>query len=98
MIYLIAKLIKNIKGKLLSIFDYILSTKRALVKSVNSILKEQLKIDHTSQRYHMNFLANLLSGLVAYHFREYKPIMDLSFSTKKYALSILILGFVLNKQ
>jgi hypothetical protein len=65
-IHLIAKLRKNMKGKLLSIFDYILSTKRALVESVNSILKEQLKIDHTRHRSPINFIANLLSGLVAY--------------------------------
>ena len=80
-IHLIAKLRKNMKGKLLSIFDYILSRKRALIESVNSILKTQLKIDHTRHRSPLNFLCNLLSGLVAYCFRENKPHIDISFYT-----------------
>ncbi|SNZ06208.1 Transposase DDE domain-containing protein [Persephonella hydrogeniphila] len=88
-IHLIAKLRKNMKGKLLSVFDYILSTKRALVESVNSILKEQLKIDHTRHRSPVNFIANLLSGLVAYHFKENKPKIDLSFNFKKDALLLV---------
>jgi len=66
------------KGKLLSIFDYILSAKRALIESVNNILKNQLKIDHTRHRSPINFLGNLLSGLVAYCFREKKPNIDIS--------------------
>jgi hypothetical protein len=77
------------KGKLLSVFDYILSIKRALVESVNSVLKEQLKIDHTRHRSPINFIANLLSGLVAYHFRKNKPKIDLSFSVKKDILIVV---------
>jgi len=65
-IHLIAKLRRNMKGKLLSIFDYILSAKRALIESVNNILKNQLNIDHTRHISPINFLGNLLSGLVAY--------------------------------
>ena len=78
-IHLIAKLRRNIKGKLLSIFDYILSTKRALIESVNNILKNQLKIDHTRHRSPLNFVCNLLSGLVAYCFREDKPHINISY-------------------
>ena len=79
-IHLVAKLRKNLKGKLLFVFDYILSAKRALIESVNNILKNQLKIDHTRHRSPINFLGNLLSGLVAYCFREKKPRIDISFS------------------
>jgi len=67
------------KGKLLSVLDYILSAKRALIESVNNILKNQLKIDHTRHRSPINFLGNLLSGLVAYCFRDKKPHIDISF-------------------
>jgi len=88
-IHLIAKLRKNMKEKLLSVFDYILSTKRALVESVNSILKEQLKINHTRHRSPINFIVNLLSGLFAYHFRENKLKIDLSFSVKKDILLVV---------
>lgn len=81
-IQLIAKPRKNMKGKLLSILDYILSTKRALVESVNNILKKQLKIDHTRHRSPVNFIGNLLSGLVAYYFRKNKPKIDLDMNFK----------------
>jgi hypothetical protein len=64
------------KGKLLSIIDYILSTKRALIESVNNILKKQLNIDHTRHRSPINFIANLFSGLIDYHFRENKHKID----------------------
>ena len=77
-IQLIAKPRKNMKGKLLSVLDYVLYTKRALIEAVNNILKNQLKIDHTRHRSPVNFIGNLLSGLVAYHFRENKPKIDLA--------------------
>ena len=87
-IHLIAKFRKNMKGKLLSIFDYILSTKRALIESVNSILKTHLKIDHTRHRSPVNFLCNLLSGLVAYCFRKNKPHIDISFYTDNFIVFV----------
>jgi len=88
-IQLIAKARKNMKGKLLSVLDYILSTKRALIESVNNILKKQLKIDHTRHRSPVNFIGNLLSGLVAYHFRESKPKIDLSGSFKSSSIVLI---------
>jgi hypothetical protein len=87
-IHLIAKPRKNMKGKLLSIFDYVLSAKRALIESVNNILKNHLKIDHTRHRSPINFLGNLLSGLIAYCFRDKKPHIDISIFTNN---SIILL-------
>jgi len=49
-----------------------LNSSRGLIESVNNILKRQLKIDHTRHRSKINFLGNLLSGLVAYCFRDKK--------------------------
>jgi len=48
-----------------------------------------LKIDHTRHRFSMNFVANLLSGLVAYHFRENKPKIDLSLNVKSDTLLLI---------
>jgi len=87
-IHLIAKVRRNMKGKLISIFDYILSTKRALIESVNNILKNQLKIDHTRHRSPVNFLSNLLTGLVAYCFREKKPCIDISLHTNNFIVLV----------
>ena len=43
---------------------------------MNNLLKKQLNIDHIRHRSPANFIVNLLSGLVAYHFRENKPKID----------------------
>ena len=37
----------------------------------------------------MNFVANLLSGLVAYYFRENKPKIDLSLNVKSDTLLLI---------
>ena len=88
-IQLITRLRKNMKGKLLSVLDYILSTKRALIESVNNILKKQLKIDHTRHRSPVNFIGNLLSGLVAYCFRENKPRISLAINFNNTSLFLV---------
>ncbi|WP_457641658.1 IS982 family transposase, partial [Persephonella sp.] len=88
-IQLIAKPRRNMKGRIMTVVDYILSAKRALIESVNNILKNQLKIDHTRHRSPINFVANLLSGLVAYHFRENKPKIDLSLNVKSDTLLLI---------
>ncbi len=88
-IQLIAKLRRNMKGRIITVVDYILSAKRALIESVNNILKNQLKIDHKRHRSPVNFVANLLSGLVDYYFRENKPKIDLSLPVKNDTLLLI---------
>ena len=86
---LIAKPRKNMRGRIMTMIDYILSAKRAIIESVNNILKTQLKIDHTRHRSVVNFLGNLISGLVAYHFRENKPKIDFSFRFKNNSIVLV---------
>src|SRR5438270_147339 len=72
-VQLITKLRKNMKNKLLPLFDKLLLRKRSLVETINDQLKNISQIEHSRHRSPFNFFVNLIAGLVAYTFREKKP-------------------------
>lgn len=76
-IHLITKIRKNMKNSLMHINDKILLKKRALIECVNDELKNICQIEHTRHRSVDNFLANLISGLIAYSFLPKKPSLNL---------------------
>lgn len=77
-IQLITKLKRNMNNKLIPLVDKLLLRKRALIESINDELKNMCQVEHTRHRSPVNFLVNLLSGLVAYTFFPKKPsIRDL---------------------
>ena len=57
--------------------DKILLKKRALIETVNDELKNICQIEHTRHRSFVNFISNLISGLIAYHFLPKKPSLNL---------------------
>src|SRR5512145_2661170 len=75
---LITKVKKNMKNKLIPIFDKILLRKRALSETVNDKLKNICQIEHTRHRNVANFVVNLLAALVAYSYQEKKPSLNLN--------------------
>lgn len=78
-VQLITKLKKNMKGKIMHAYDRIMLRKRSLIETVNDELKNVCQIEHTRHRSPVNWLGNLLSGLVAYTFRPKKPALNLDF-------------------
>jgi hypothetical protein len=76
-VQLITKLRKNMKNKLMPLFDKLLLRKRAIIETVNDPLKNISQIEHSRHRSPFNFFVNLLAGLVAYTFREKKPSLNL---------------------
>ena len=72
-IRLFTKLKKKMKNMLLTLEDKVLLSKRGIIESVNDILKNGCQIEHTRHRSPINFLVNLVAGLVAYSFRDKKP-------------------------
>ena len=64
---------KNMKSALLTLNDKALLSKRGLIETVNDILKNDCYIQHTRHRSAINFLVNVIAGLIAYSFREKKP-------------------------
>lgn len=76
-IHLVTKIKKNMKNSLMNIYDKILLRKRAVVESVNDILKNQCQIEHSRHRSFDNFITNLISGLIAYSFYPSKPNINI---------------------
>lgn len=56
--------------------DKILLRKRAIIETVIDQLKNISQIEHTRHRSFWNFLVNLVSGLIAYSWREKKPALN----------------------
>ena len=77
-IHLVTKLKKNMKNALMHTYDKILLRKRAVIESVNDILKNQCQIEHTRHRSFDNFISNVVSGLIAYSFLPSKPHINLN--------------------
>ena len=64
---------RNMKGRLMLRTDALLMRKRAIIESVNDQLKSISQIEHTRHRSPINFVTNLLSGLIAYCLQPKKP-------------------------
>jgi hypothetical protein len=72
-IQLITKLKANMKNRLLPLADKLLLRKRAICETINDQLKNISQIEHTRHRSPINFLVNLLCGLIAYCHQPKKP-------------------------
>jgi hypothetical protein len=68
---------ENMKNKLINIIDKVCLRKRSIIETINDQLKNISQIEHTRHRSPANFLNNLLSGLIAYQFKEKKPSINL---------------------
>ena len=76
-IHLITRLRKNMKNSLMHIHDKIILRKRAIIETVNDLLKNVCQIEHTRHRCFNNFIANLVAGLIAYNLMPKKPALNL---------------------
>jgi hypothetical protein len=73
---LITKLRKNMKNRLMTISDKLLLRKRALIETINDQLKNISQIEHTRHRSPINFVVNVLAGLIAYCHQPKKPALQ----------------------
>ena len=81
-IKLITGIKKNMKNKLFEIKEKLLLRKRNVIESVNNILKNSLKIEHSRHRNISNFFANTVSAIAAYSFNPNKPSICKQFLAK----------------
>ena len=72
-ILLVTKLKRNMKNKLMTMYDKLMLRKRAIIESVNNLLKSSCQIEHHRHRSPRNFLSNLFSDLGAYCLNPNKP-------------------------
>jgi len=76
-IHLITKIKKNMKNALMHLFDKIALRKRAIIETVNDLLKNGCQIEHTRHRCLNNFIGNIVSGLIAYNLAPKKPALNI---------------------
>jgi Transposase DDE domain len=74
---LLTKVRKNMKNRLMRLWDKLLLRKRALIETINDQLKNISQIEHTRHRSVTGFMVNLLAGLVAYTYQPKKPSLGL---------------------
>jgi hypothetical protein len=68
---------RNMKNALMPLVDKIMLRKRSLIETINDQLKNISQIEHTRHRSPVNFMVNLLAGLIAYTHRPKKPSLHL---------------------
>jgi hypothetical protein len=76
-VQLITKLRKNMHNRLLDVSDKLLLRKRAIIETIYDQLKNICQIEHSRHRSPVNFLVNLVAGLIAYCHQPKKPALDL---------------------
>lgn len=67
----------NMKNKFIPIFDRLLLRKRFIIETINDQLKNISLIEHSRHRSPLNFVANLVSGLIAYQLQQKKPSLHI---------------------
>lgn len=77
-LHLITTLKSNMKNKLMPLMHKLLLRKRGIVETIIDQLKNISQIEHSRHRSPINFVVNLLGGLIAYCLRDKKPSLNLS--------------------
>lgn len=90
-IQLVTGVRKNMKNKLLSLWDKLMLRKRNLIETINDQLKNSNQIEHTRHRSPRNFLTNLLAGLVAYQLQPKKPSLHFTKTEQRLLVEPLLL-------
>lgn len=72
---LITHVRRNMPARFISALDRLLLRKRSIMETIVDQLKNISQIEHSRHRSPVNFLVNLLAGLVAYTFQPKKPAL-----------------------
>ena len=74
---LITKLKKNMKPKVIALFDKILPRKCSIIETINDPLKNISQIEHSRHRSLTNCMINVVAGLLAYSYQEKRPSLNI---------------------
>ena len=74
---LLTKIRKNMKNRVIRLWDKLLLRKRSLIETIHDQLKNISQSEHTLHRSVTGFMVNLVAGLVAYSHRPTKPSLGL---------------------
>jgi hypothetical protein len=74
---LITLMRRNMKPRLMRLWDRLMLRKRFLIETINDQLKNISHIEHSRHRTLTGFMVNLVAGLIAYTFQPKKPSLGL---------------------
>jgi hypothetical protein len=74
---LITRIKKNMKNRLILLWDKLLLRKRALIETVVDQLKNISQIEHSRHRSVINYFVEIIAGLIAYTYREKLPSLNI---------------------
>ena len=80
---------KNMKNRLFPLIDKLLLRKSSIIETVNDQLKNMCNIEHSRHRNPINFMVNLITGLIRYTYFEKKPSINFSAKDRKMLLNAL---------
>ncbi|ENM5770104.1 IS982 family transposase [Vibrio mimicus] len=75
---LITDVKKNMKPKMMKLWDRLMLRKRFIIETVFDQLKNISQIEHSRHRSCVSFMVNLLAGLIAYSFQPKKPSIKIT--------------------
>ena len=75
-----AKPRRNMKNKLMRLSDKLMSRKRSIIETIIDQLKNISQIEHSRHRSPVNFMVNLMCGLIAYCHQPKKPELQLEWA------------------
>lgn len=75
---LITKLRRNMKNRLMPLWDKLMLRKRSLIETINDQLKNISQIEHSRHRSVVGFMVNLVAGLIAYTYQPKKPSLKIA--------------------
>jgi len=76
-IELITTVRKNMKPKVLAVFDKLLLRKRSFIETINDQLKNVFSLEHSRHCSLFNFFVNALAALIVYSYQPQKPSLQL---------------------
>jgi len=79
-IELFAKPKRNMKNRLMRLSDKLLSRKRSIIETIIDQLKNISQIEPSRHPSPVNFMVNILCGLIAYCHQPKKPSLNLDFT------------------
>jgi len=75
-----AKPRRNMKNQLMKLTDKLLARKRSIIETIIDQLKNISQIEHSRHRSPLNFMVNLICGLIAYCHQPKKPALQLEWA------------------
>ena len=74
---LITLIRRNMKPRLMRLWDRLLLRSRSLIETINGQLKDISQIEHSRHRSLTGFMVNVVGALIAYTYRPKKPSLNL---------------------